>query len=337
MLESSCAAAALLDTGIRGCDEVVDSRRCDAVIRMTNLPHAIWLTLLMLVIGAIFRSLRVLPDNAADVINKLVLNLLLPALVVSVVSKLTFSASMLLVPLIAWLAMGACALVIQLIARARKWPRDVEGALLLTAVLGNTAFLGYPLTRAYLGESSLGTAVLYDQLGSFVVLSTFGLWVAASYGGAKPPTLKFAVQRILTFPAFIALCGALALSFFDIPLTGEVKLLLDDVAALLVPLAMFAVGLNFSIVPPPKQGMPLIIGLSVKMLLAPLLALGMAQVLLDRESMQVVAFQAAMPPMVTAAALAASAKLAPQLAAAMAGLGTVLAIFWLPLLHFWLV
>ena len=307
---------------------------------MTALPHAIWLTLAMLAIGALFKALRVLPDNAAEVINALVLNLLLPALVISVVSQLTFSASMLLVPLIAWLAMGACALVIRLTARARKWPRDVEGALLLTAVLGNTAFLGYPLTRAYLGEASLGTAVLYDQLGSFLVLSTFGLWVAASYGGGKQTqaiTLAFAVRRILSFPAFVALCVALALSFFDFPLPGQVKLLIDDVAALLVPLAMFAIGLNFSALPPAKQGMPLFIGLSVKMLLMPLLALGMAQLLLDRQAMQVVAFEAAMPPMVTAAALAANAKLAPQLAAAMAGLGTVLAIFWLPLLGLWLV
>ncbi len=291
----------------------------------------------MLAIGALFRAMRVLPDNAAEVINKLVLNLFLPALVISVVSKITFSGTMLLVPLIAWLAMAACALVIKLIARARKWPRDVEGSLLLTAVLGNTAFLGYPLTRAYLGESSLGTAVLYDQLGSFLVFSTFGLWVAASYGGGKPPTLAFAVKRIVTFPAFVALVGTLVLIFFEIALASQVKLLVDDVAALLVPLAMFAVGLNFSIVPPAKQGLPLAIGLSVKMLLTPLLALGLAHMLLDRQAMQVVAFEAAMPPMVTAAALAASSKLAPQLSAAMAGLGTMLAIFWLPLLHYWLV
>ncbi len=304
---------------------------------MTNLPHALLLTLTMLAIGALFRALRVLPDNAAEVINKLVLNLFLPALVISVVSKLNFSSSMLLVPLIAWLVMGACALVVKLIARARKWPRDVEGALLLTAVLGNTAFLGYPLTRAYLGEASLGTAVLYDQLGSFLVLSTFGLWVAASYGGGKPPTLGFVLGRIVTFPAFVALCATLALNFLDVALPGPGKLLVDDLAALLMPLAMFAVGLNFAIVPPAKQGLPLIVGLSVKMLLTPLLALGLAQLLLDRDAMQVVAFEAAMPPMVTAAALAANAKLAPQLAAAMAGLGTVLAIFWLPLLHLWLV
>jgi malate permease and related proteins len=72
------------------------------------------------------------------------------------------------------------------------------------------------------------------------------------------------------------------------------------------------------------------------MFLAPLLALGLAHWLLDKNALQVVALEAAMPPMVTAAALAANAKLAPQLAAAMAGFGILLAIFWLPVLHLWL-
>jgi malate permease and related proteins len=301
-----------------------------------NLAHELLLTLVMLVLGVGFRTMRVLPDNASEVINKLVLNLCLPALILSVVSQLTFSRALLWVPLIAWLVMGSSALVIKLIARAGNWPRDVEGALLLTGVLGNTAFLGYPLTRAYLGDASLGTAVLYDQLGSFLVFSSFGLWVAASYGGGKAPSVAETLKRIITFPAFLALCGALLLSFLDIPLPGQIKLLADDVKVLLVPLAMLAVGLNFSLVPPSKQSLPLVFGLSVKMLLAPLLALGLAQVLLDRQALQVVGLEAAMPPMVTAAALAANAKLAPQLAAAMAGFGILIAIFWLPLLHRWL-
>ncbi len=303
---------------------------------MFTLPHELLLTLVMLVLGFGFRTLRVLPDNASEVINKLVLNLCLPALILSVVSKLTFSRALLWVPLIAWLVMGLSALVIKLIARARKWPRDVEGALLLTGVLGNTAFLGYPLTRAYFGDASLGTAVLYDQLGSFLVFSSFGLWVAASYGGGKAPGVGETVKRIITFPAFLALCGALGLNWLDIPLPGQILHLADDVKVLLVPLAMLAVGLNFSLVPPSKQSLPLVFGLSVKMLLAPLLALGLAQVLLDREALQVVGLEAAMPPMVTAAALAANAKLAPPLAAAMAGFGILIAIFWLPVLHLWL-
>lgn len=303
---------------------------------MFSMPHALWLTLAMLVLGAILRVLKTLPDNASDVLNKLVLHICLPALIINVLCQLQLSASLLWVPVIAWAVMGASALVVHLLAQALKWTREVQGALLLTAVLGNTAFLGYPLCRAYLGESSLGTAVLYDQLGSFLVFASFGLWVSASYSGASTPGLGATIKRIITFPAFIALVIGITLNSTGVPLPAPIFALFADLAQLLVPLAMLAVGLNFSLAPPAGQSTPLIFGLAIKMLLAPLIALGLSHWLLSKAALQVVALEAAMPPMVTAAALAANAKLAPKLAAAMAGFGILLAIVWLPLLFHWL-
>lgn len=303
---------------------------------MFSMPHALWLTLAMLVLGAVLRPLKTLPENASEVLNKLVLHICLPALIVNVLSQLKFSASLLWVPVIAWFVMGASALVVHLLGQALKWSREVQGALLLTAVLGNTAFLGYPLCRAYLGEGSLGTAVLYDQLGSFLVFASFGLWVTASYSGANTPGVFDTIKRIVTFPAFIALVLGLGVNAFGIALPQPVFALFADLSQLLVPLAMLAVGLNFSLVPPAGQITPLILGLSIKMVLAPLVAMGLAHWLLSRDALEVVALEAAMPPMVTAAALAANAKLAPKLAAAMAGFGILLAIVWLPLLFQWL-
>lgn len=303
---------------------------------MSSMPHALWLTLAMLVLGAVLRVLKTLPENASEVLNKLVLHVCLPALIINVLTQLQFSASLLWVPVIAWSVMGASALIVHLLGQALKWSRDVQGALLLTAVLGNTAFLGYPLCRAYFGESSLGTAVLYDQLGSFLVFASFGLWVSANYSGTSAPGLLDTIKRIVTFPAFIALLIGLCVNAFQVSVPKPVFALFADLSQLLVPMAMLAVGLNFSLVPPAGQIAPLMLGLGIKMLLAPLVALGLAQWLLDRNAMQVVALEAAMPPMVTAAALAANAKLAPKLAAAMAGFGILLAIVWLPILFHWL-
>lgn len=303
---------------------------------MFSMPHALWLTLAMLVLGAVLRLLKTLPENASDVLNKLVLNVCLPALIINVLSQLQFSASLFWVPVIAWAVMCACALVVHLLGQALGWSREVQGALLLTAVLGNTAFLGYPLCRAYLGEASLGTAVLYDQLGSFLVFASFGLWVTARYSGSSAPGLGATIKRIISFPAFIALVCGLSVNYLDIVLPKPVFALFADLSQLLVPLAMLAVGLNFSLVPPAGQISPLVLGLATKMVLAPLIALGLAHWLLSEEALNVVALEAAMPPMVTAAALAANARLAPQLAAAMAGFGILLAMVWLPLLFHWL-
>ena len=52
------------------------------------------------------------------------------------------------------------------------------------------AYLGaIPEVRALLGEHALPYAVVYDQFGTFVLLSTFGLYVLAKYGGDAPRPL----------------------------------------------------------------------------------------------------------------------------------------------------
>src|SRR3546814_14311018 len=93
----------------------------------------------------------------------------------------------------------------------------LHGVLLLIVVLGNTSFLGYPLVRALLGESALPYAVVYDQFGAFMLLSTFGLYVLARYGGERKPRARDIALRMLRFPPFLALLFALTVMPVDPP------------------------------------------------------------------------------------------------------------------------
>jgi predicted permease len=77
---------------------------------------------------------------------------------------------------------------------------------------------------------------------------------------------------------------------------------------------------------------PLAVGLGWKLLVLPGLVLGaLAALALRGEAAQVALIESAMPPMVTAAALAESEGLAPELARAMAGLGLLASMATLPL------
>jgi predicted permease len=57
----------------------------------------------------------------------------------------------------------------------------LTGCLILTAGLGNTSFLGFPIIEALYGQEGMKTAILVDQPGTFVVLSTLGIIVATMY------------------------------------------------------------------------------------------------------------------------------------------------------------
>lgn len=288
---------------------------------------------LYLLAGVLAARLRLVPEATARVLNAIVLYALLPALVLNATEALHFEHGWLPVLSIPWWTWICAGLVVLMTARALALDRPTTGCLLLCAVLGNTAYLGYPVISAVYGPQGLPTAVVYDQLGTFLQLAVFGPFVVARYGAGGAPGLRQVLGRILGFPAFLALLVGL-LPWSRPPLLSAV---LSAAAGLLVPLAVFAVGLNLRLTLPPAEQRALVLGLGVKLVLMPAAALLAALLLaLPEAPRAVLVVQAAMPPMVTAGLLAGAAGLAPRLAAAMVGVGIVLGLPWLMLLATWL-
>lgn len=287
------------------------------------------LILAMLALGLAFQHLRVLPDNAAEVLNKVVLYVCLPAAVLRYAPRLSLDAGVLAVAAVPWLLLGATVVLVTLASRLLKLRRDEHAVLLLCVALGNTSFLGYPLVRALLGEAGLPYAVIYDQFGAFLILSTFGLYVLARYGGDREPTARDIARRIATFPPFLALVFGLTLMPAQPPawIDGGLQRLADA----LLPLVVLAIGLGLKLKLPRDELRPLAAGLLLKLAVMPLLALGLAALLgLEGVRHDTVVLESAMPPMITAAALAISHRLAPGLASAMVGYGILLSLATLP-------
>jgi predicted permease len=148
------------------------------------------LILTMLALGMLFARLKALPANAAEALNLVVLYVCLPAAVLIYVPRLHVDASLLGVIVTPWLLAVVTVGLVTLATRTFGFRRDEHAVLLLCVALGNTSFIGYPMVRALLGEDALPYAVVYDQFGTFVLLSTFGLYVLAKYGGRtahRPP------------------------------------------------------------------------------------------------------------------------------------------------------
>lgn len=304
------------------------------------------LILAMLLLGMALRRLGVFDERAAEVLNKVVLYVCLPAAVLRYAPRLAFDASLLGLVAVPWLLLALTVPWVALLARALGLRGDERAVLLLTIALGNTSFLGFPLVSALLGEAALPYAVIYDQFGSFLVLSTFGLYVLARYGGGsrhpasrgtsppldageREPTAADIGRRILRFPPFIALAFGLTLMPAEPP--GWIGNGLQRLADALLPLVVLAIGITIRLRLPRDELKPLIAGLASKLLLAPAVALALLWPLgLQGTLARAAVLEAAMPPMITAAALAISHRLAPGLAAALVGYGIVLSLLTLP-------
>ena len=277
------------------------------------------LILAMLALGLVFQRLRLFPDSAPEVLNKVVLYVCLPAAVLRYAPRLELGPEVIAVGAVPWAPLGATVLAVSGVTRL----------LLLCVALGNTSFLGYPMGRALLGEDALPYAVIYDQFGAFLILSTFGLYVLARYGGDAEPTWRDIARRIATFPPFLALVFGLTLMPADPPewIAGGLQRLADA----LLPLVVLAIGLGLKLKLPRDELRPLAAGLALKLLVMPVPALLLVAWLpMDAVAADTAVLEAAMPPMITAAALAISHRLAPSLASALVGYGILLSLATLP-------
>ena len=287
------------------------------------------LILTMLALGMLFARLKALPANAAEVLNLVVLYVCLPAAVLIYVPRLHVDASLLGVIATPWLLAIVTVGLVTLATRTFGFRRDEHAVLLLCVALGNTSFIGYPMVRALLGEDALPYAVVYDQFGTFVLLSTFGLYVLAKYGGDAPPTGRQILLRILKFPPVWALLLGLTVMPEQPP--TWIAAALQKLADALLPLAMLAVGLSIQLKLPRDEVKPLATGLLLKLVVLPALALPVALLFgLHDDLLKVNVLESAMPTMITAGALAIAHNLAPRLAAALVGYGILLSLVTLP-------
>lgn len=291
------------------------------------------LILTLLLIGMGIKRLPAFPKETGNALNLIVIYVSLPALILLKIPQLVFSSELLAPVIMPWAMLVFSAALVLLLAKFLHWDRATTGCLLLLVPLGNTSFLGIPMTRAFFGEQATPYALLYDQLGSFLALATYGSLVLALYGqGSRRPSVQGVLKKVATFPPFIALVAAFLLRPVTYP--AIITEILETLAATLIPLVMIAVGYQLQPKMDKTVRAPLWLGLVIKLVVAPLTALLVTRALgWDGELVRVSILEAGMPPMVSAGALAILDDLNAPLAAALVGIGIVLSFITLPLLY----
>ncbi len=287
------------------------------------------LLILCFAAGILLRRTRRMPEQAPATLNSFIIHVSVPALTLFYLHDLKLSGDIILIVAMAWLQFGLAAGCFWWAGRKLTLPRATVGALVLTGGMGNTAFFGLPMIEAYYGHQGMATGILIDQTGSFLVLSTLCIIVAGIYSSGRP-TAGAIARRIVQFPPFIALVAALLLIPMEYPLW--LNAVLKRLGDTLAPLALLSVGLQLRLGHLSGNGRNLALGLSFKLLLVPLMILLLYVALLGAHgtAIQVTIFEAAMPPMITAAILASEHDLDPELSTLMVAVGLPVSFLTLP-------
>lgn len=280
---------------------------------------------LSLILGIGLRRIKSIPDNAHLTLNQIILYVALPATIFKNIPGLDWNPSLMALCLVPWflffLAWG--------IFGKSTWSDETKGALILTAGLGNTSFVGFPIIEALYGSEGLRYAIFLDQPGTFLIVSSLGLVVANRYSSGVLRKRDLAL-RIFLFPPFLSFVIALILISIGWKPSGTGEMILDRLANMLTPLALISVGLQLKLGDLKTEGKYVFAGLVFKLFISPLVILGAMYALNITGTMgRVAVMEAAMAPMVTATIVAQAHGLRPKLAGLMLGLGVPLSFLTL--------
>lgn len=263
-----------------------------------------------------------IPENSYVILNNIVMYICLPALALLYIPELKVTSNTIYPLAVTYIVFFLGVFLFIVPGKFLNFDMQTTGALILTAGLCNTSFVGFPVLITLFGEEGLKVGVLIDQAGSFVILATAGTIVASVYSHGKA-SYKNILKKISVNPSFIAFIIGLVMNIYNLKFSGETKELLEKAGSPMAFLALISVGLQLRISLKHLPIKELMAGLTYKLVIAPLVIFIIYFLITKGKGIdvQVSLIESAMPPMVMGSVLASAFNLNPKLANLMVGIG----------------
>ena len=288
-----------------------------------------------LALGLLLQNIKRFPTHIYKILNKIVIYVCLPAITLYHIPKIKWSNELLFPIGAGWIAFLLAIVFFHFLGKRFGWSNKLIGCLILTAGLSNSSFLGYPIIEALFGKKGLETAILVDQPGTFVVVSTLGVFVAAFYSKGSADTFGI-FKKILLFPPFITFVVACLMNISGHDFDINLQSLLLKCGSLVTPLALLSVGLQLSFDRRSQHWRFLRLGLFFRLILTPLVIMVLYVFIFKQHSepIKITIMETAMAPMITGAILASTYGLKPKLSSMMIGFGIPISFLTLALWYF---
>lgn len=291
-------------------------------------------TAILIVCGVLWRVFTpqgLHADTLRTSLTTLVYVLLLPALVLVVLWRTDLSLDSVKVAVMALIGVGTGMGIAWLWFRHKRPSAAVLGALLLAAAFPNATYMGLPVLEASLGPWARAVAVQYDLFACTPILLSVGVMLAEHYGGSEQKAHP--VRNLLRVPPLWAALLGVCLNLLQVPLPELLGGVMDMLAAGVVPLMLFSLGLGLRWSEGWRNRMALVMPVVlIQLLLTPLVVWGASGLAGMSGGVQTaVVLEAAMPSMVLGIVLCDRYRLDSSLYAMAVTISTALSIVSLPL------
>lgn len=276
-----------------------------------------------LFLGLILQKFPGFPINIATRwVQAYLINIVLPALALLYIPEIKPSWGLLIPISSAWFTFLLSWILFGFLGKKFNWGKNTTGCLIIVSGLANTSFLGFPVIEGLYGKEALPTALLIDQGGSFLIVSSLSILVGSLYGNHSESLAKVPM-KILKFPPFGFLVGTLVMSLLNLKTPELLIPLLQLIGKTMPPMALLAIGLKFSVDMDSLASRFFWYGLGYRLILAPAIVWLIYRNFLPTDSLnlKVTVLESGMAPMITGSIVAMQFGLQPRLATLLSGLG----------------
>lgn len=200
--------------------------------------------IVMILIGFFAKKVNLLSSDDVETLNNIVVNIALPCMIFQAlyVARTSLFASLSILTLYMLICSLIVGIITYLILKIAGWDSRKIWTIVVCVVLGNTGFLGYPVTSGIFGAEGMIRAVFCDISTSILFISLSIILIILFEGD-----IRQALRKILIFPPLWAIILGLLFNIFSIPITAVGETVVDYLAGATVPLIMISLGLSLNI------------------------------------------------------------------------------------------
>ena len=232
--------------------------------------------IVMILIGSLSKKIGLLKEEDVETLNNIVINIALPCMIFNAlygadVSLLPRLSILTVYMLITSLIVGV---LTYFVLKSLRWDKRKIWSVIIVVVLGNTGFLGYPITQGIFGNEGMIRAVFCDISTSIIFVLLSFLLILIFDG-----ELKVAIKKILTFLPLWSIILGILFNVFNIPITSLGSTVVSYLAGATIPLIMISLGLSLKIEGLKNHFKEVTLASAIKLIIYPLVGLGVLSLL----------------------------------------------------------
>ena len=297
---------------------------------MNAIAVTILSIIIMIGLGYFLKRIDFLSEKDIDPFNKVVMYILMPCMIFHAIysADLSLLSKLGILPFVILASSFVTGIVSFFILKQLKLDDRTLWSVLVTVMIANTAFMGYPVTLGIFGQEGFLRAIFCDiaTLCTFLILSFV---LILKFGG----TVKTAVRKITFFPPLWAVVLGLGFNFFNIPIGPVIDNTVNYLGQGAIPLIMIALGLSIDFEAISRSKSMIVFTSVMKLVFFPVVAFFVAaQLGLIDLQFKISVVEAAMPSGMMSLLLSISYKLDYELTSDCILINTVISLITLPVI-----